>query len=163
MWSSHEAIPRIFPTVICNNNNYSHSYDCQLFPPLCDWTLVRFKCATLEHPFLSTHAFNQDPCFLYSCTRRKNGSMIPNIGLYCSCRGCSRHHQAVAPPCAECWAVGYTPSPPTLPFPSLSSNSTPHPPTPFFSCVWSRSVCSPRQVQVNKCTERMWSLICINL
>ncbi len=32
-----------------------------------------------------------------------------------------------------------------------------HPPSPsYLSCVWSRSVCSLRQVQVNKCTERMW-------
>lgn len=74
---------------------------------------------------------------------------------YCSCRreaaaGIARLLRVLS---AEQWAAAPT------------TNTTPHPnpPPPRLSCVWSRSVCSPRQVQVNKCTERMWSLICINL
>lgn len=58
-----------------------------------------------------------------------------------------------------------------LPHPTPPHHNPPPPPSLSFalspisplSCVWSRSVCSLRRVQVNKCTERMWSLICINL
>lgn len=118
------------------------------------WKWCICGCGWMSALSFSFWAVNQEPCFLYCSKRRKRRSMTASpVAAEGEAAAGITGLELLRVLSAEQWAAP--------PLHLLLLLLPPNPPP--LSCVWSRSVCSLRLVQVNKCTEWMWSHICINL